>query len=88
MPAPARRPASPGTGKYDRTDKLKIYAREKVPWVWLVDPRSGRWNRCASTKPDGLCAVPGATMLAFGPNRSRCLSSDLSALWADVVVPG
>lgn len=29
---------SPRTAKYDRTDKLDIYAREQVRWAWLVDP--------------------------------------------------
>ncbi|HVZ35333.1 MAG TPA: Uma2 family endonuclease [Polyangiaceae bacterium] len=29
---------SPRTAKYDRTDKLAIYAREQVRWAWLVDP--------------------------------------------------
>lgn len=30
---------SPSTSRYDRTDKLTIYARERIPYVWLVDPR-------------------------------------------------
>ncbi len=29
---------SPRTAKYDRTDKMAIYAREHVRWAWLVDP--------------------------------------------------
>lgn len=29
---------SPGTAKYDRSDKLRIYAREQVGWAWFVDP--------------------------------------------------
>jgi Uma2 family endonuclease len=29
---------SPSTAKLDRTRKLAIYARERVPHVWLVDP--------------------------------------------------
>lgn len=29
---------SPRTAKYDRTDKLAIYAREQVRWAWLLDP--------------------------------------------------
>ena len=29
---------SPSTSALDRGDKLKVYAREGVPWVWLVDP--------------------------------------------------
>jgi len=45
---------SPRTAKYDRTDKLGIYAREEVHWAWLVDPlqrtlealrhEGGRWT--------------------------------------------
>ncbi len=30
--------ASPSTGKYDRTRKMPIYAREGVGHVWIVDP--------------------------------------------------
>jgi Uma2 family endonuclease len=29
---------SKSTARYDRTDKLTIYAREKIPFVWLLDP--------------------------------------------------
>ncbi len=29
---------SPSTAQLDRTGKLPIYAREKVPHVWLIDP--------------------------------------------------
>lgn len=29
---------SPSTGSLDRGDKLKVYARESVTHVWLVDP--------------------------------------------------
>ncbi len=29
---------SPRSAKYDRTDKLSIFAREGVHWAWLVDP--------------------------------------------------
>jgi Uma2 family endonuclease len=29
---------SPRTAKYDRSDKMAIYAREAVRWLWLVDP--------------------------------------------------
>jgi Uma2 family endonuclease len=30
---------SPSTAKLDRTKKLRVYARERVPHVWLVDPK-------------------------------------------------
>jgi len=29
---------SPHTAKFDRTRKKRIYARERVLWMWLVDP--------------------------------------------------
>ena len=29
---------SPSTSALDRGDKMKIYAREHVPWLWFVDP--------------------------------------------------
>ena len=31
---------SPGSAARDRTDKLPIYAREKIEHVWFVDPRA------------------------------------------------
>ena len=31
---------SPGTLRIDRMKKMPIYARERVPHVWLVDPRA------------------------------------------------
>jgi len=31
---------SPSTARSDRTKKLRIYAREKVSWTWLIDPVS------------------------------------------------
>ncbi len=44
---------SPGTRRMDRRKKLPIYARERVPYLWLVEPdartvevlrlESGRW---------------------------------------------
>lgn len=29
---------SPSTGRIDRVRKMPVYAREHVPYVWLVDP--------------------------------------------------
>jgi Uma2 family endonuclease len=44
---------SPSTGRIDRSRKMRIYAREGVAWLWLVDPllrtievyalRDGEW---------------------------------------------
>ena len=32
------RGALPRTEAIDRADKVPIYAREGVPWIWLLDP--------------------------------------------------
>jgi Uma2 family endonuclease len=55
---------SPSTAEYDRSDKLRIYAREKVAHVWFVDPkvrllevlelRDGLWTILATHKGDAL----------------------------------
>jgi Uma2 family endonuclease len=29
---------SPSTAKYDRSKKMRVYSREQVPWLWLIDP--------------------------------------------------
>lgn len=29
---------SPSTAAFDRKQKLQIYAREGIPWMWLIDP--------------------------------------------------
>ena len=30
---------SPGTAKYDRGDKMKVYKKHRIPEYWLVDPK-------------------------------------------------
>lgn len=45
---------SPSTGRIDRSRKMRIYAREGIEWLWLVDPlartleiyrlEAGRWT--------------------------------------------
>jgi Uma2 family endonuclease len=79
---------SPRTAKYDRTDKLRIYAREKVGWAWLIDPLQrtlealrlgdegwtlrGAWRDDARVRAEPFDAI----------------ELDLAILWADVVIPG
>jgi hypothetical protein len=29
---------SPSTAAFDRKQKLQIYAREGIPWMWMIDP--------------------------------------------------
>ena len=79
---------SPRTAKYDRTDKLRIYARERVSWAWLVDPivrtlevlaldAAGRWVMRGSYRDDArIRAEP-----------FDAIELDLSVLWADVIIP-
>jgi Uma2 family endonuclease len=78
---------SPSTSKYDRTDKLRIYRREAVEWVWLVDPlartlevlrrddddwsRRGAWRDDAPVRAEPFDAI----------------ELELGLLWADVVLP-
>ncbi len=78
---------SPGTEKYDRTDKLDIYAREHVGWAWLVNPITRTlevleradtgwllrhvWRDCARVRAEPFDAI----------------ELDLALLWADVVFP-
>jgi Uma2 family endonuclease len=79
---------SPRSAKYDRTDKLRIYARERVEWVWIVDPiprtlevfrrgddtwvMRGSWRDDARVRAEPFDAI----------------ELDLAILWADVVIPG
>jgi Uma2 family endonuclease len=75
---------SPRSAKYDRTDKLKIYARERVPWAWIVDPlqrtlevlRLGEdgWTLRGSWRDD--------TKVRAEP--FDAIELDLALLWADV----
>jgi Uma2 family endonuclease len=78
---------SPRTAKYDRTDKLHIYERNAVGWVWLVDPLArtlevlrhgdtgwmlrGSWRDDARVRAEPFDAI----------------ELDLAILWADVVLP-
>ena len=78
----------PATAKHDRSDKLDIYRREGVDWVWLVDPilrtlevlklggegwlLQGTWRDDAKVRAEPFDAI----------------ELDLTVLWADVVLPG
>lgn len=76
---------SPRTEKFDRTDKLTVYAREKVPWVWLVNPQQrtleilhlgadDRWIVQAVHHDDAQIRAEPFDAIVF----------DLGALWANV----
>lgn len=79
---------SPSTAKYDRTDKLGIYHRSRVGWVWLLDPiqRTLEVLRAANL---------GWTLVASWRDDVRiraepfdAIELDLSVLWADILAVG
>ncbi len=75
---------SASTEKSDRTDKLGVYAREAVSFVWLVNPDQ-KLLEVLRLGPDGWARV-----VAFRDDaRVRAvpfdaIEIDLSTLWADV----
>ncbi len=79
---------SPSTSKYDRTDKLRIYPREAVRWVWLVDPLARTLE--ILRREDDSWSLRGTWR---DDERVRAepfdaIELELAALWADVVLPG
>jgi Uma2 family endonuclease len=74
---------SPATAAIDRVKKLTIYAREGIPWAWLVDPMArtlevlrlgnGHWTILSTWS--GLAVVRAEPFDA--------LDLDLSLLWEE-----
>ena len=72
---------SPSTAKYDRTDKLQIYARETVNHAWIVDPQAktletyqlheGRWLLTSSHHDSAAVSAPPF----------EAIELELAALW-------
>lgn len=77
---------SPRTAKYDRTDKMNVYAREHVRWAWLVDPllrtlealrlHDGKWILLGTWRDDALVRVEPFDAIEL----------ELAALWHRVVL--
>lgn len=74
---------SPSTAARDRTIKLDVYRRERVPFVWFLDPRArmlevlrldGETYRLAAT-------YAGASVVRAEP--FDAIELDLSQLWLD-----
>lgn len=72
---------SKSTVRYDRTDKLTIYARERIPFVWLVDPVARTLE---------ALALEGERWVLFGTYRDdqivraspfEAVGIELGALW-------
>ena len=73
---------SPSTRYLDLGDKRALYAREGVPYLWLIDPgartleafalRDGDWRQIATLRDDAPVSVPPFDAISF----------PLDALWA------
>jgi Uma2 family endonuclease len=72
---------SPSTERIDRTTKLAIYAREKVPHVWLINPAAETLEvfALASDRWTLVGAHAGAAVLRAEP--FEAVDFDLAALW-------
>lgn len=78
---------SPSTAAFDRKQKLQIYAREGIPWIWLMDPaartlevlrlQDGRWSVFAVHAGSDVARVEPFTEIEL----------DLAAFWADLANP-
>jgi Uma2 family endonuclease len=74
---------SPSTSSFDRATKLAIYAREGVPWAWLIDPlartlevlklENGRWTI--------LATHAGTEVVRAEP--FEAIELELAALWGE-----
>jgi Uma2 family endonuclease len=72
---------SPSTAQMDRTAKLPVYAREQIPYVWLVDPDA---ETLEVLKLDGssyglIAAHRGDAVVQAEPFEAVAL--ELGALW-------
>lgn len=76
---------SPGTERFDRGQKLGVYAREKVPWVWLVNP-SQRTLEILQLGADGQWILRGTHLddVRIRAQPFDAIEFDLGALWANV----
>jgi Uma2 family endonuclease len=73
---------SPSTTAVDRAEKMPIYARERIPYLWLVDPvartmeacrlENGRWTLLGTWRDDARVRVEPFAELEL----------ELGGLWA------
>ncbi len=74
---------SPSTAKIDRKDKLMIYAREQVPYVWLLDPMAKTLEvlRLDDTRYTILGVHGDEAPVCAAP--FDAIELDLRSLWSD-----
>jgi Uma2 family endonuclease len=74
---------SPGTAVVDRTEKLPLYARCSIPWLWLIDPVACTLEAYRREEEGYLLIVT-----AHGVGRLRvppfdAIELELELLWGD-----
>ena len=74
---------SPSTGRLDRTKKLPIYARESVPFAWLVDPlqKTVEVMKLSGDVWQILHVFGGEDQMSTSPFEE--LTIDLRTVWGD-----
>lgn len=73
---------SPGTARFDRHEKRKVYERAGVPWLWFVDPHE---RLLELYRLDGLTYRLKGTFAGDAPVRVEpfeAIELELGALWA------
>ncbi|MEX1362254.1 MAG: Uma2 family endonuclease [Nannocystaceae bacterium] len=78
---------SPSTGKYDRTDKLRIYQREGIGWVWLVDPLQRTLEVLGREERGWSLVDTWRDEQRARAEPFEAIELELGVLWADVVLP-
>jgi len=78
---------SPSTGKYDRTDKLRIYHREAVAWVWLIDPLQHTLEVLQRSESSWVLSGTWRDDERARAEPFHAIELELGILWADVVLP-
>lgn len=75
---------SPSTAKIDRSDKLMIYARERVGHVWFIDPSTRLLEvlRLQGTRYEILATHKDDESVRAEP--FDAVSLELAGLWADL----
>jgi Uma2 family endonuclease len=77
---------SESTAKEDRADKLPIYAREKIDYPWLVDPRLRTLEAMRREGAQWLVTGVWKDDARVRAQPFDAFELELAALWADVVL--
>ncbi len=78
---------SPRSEKYNRTDKLAIYAREHVGGAWLVNPLTRTLEVLEQSDSGWLLRHVWRDDARVRAEPFDAIELDLSVLWADVILP-